>query len=44
MVGFPRLRFLRSPSEPDMHVATILCCRQHRMVEISLFGSGEGLG
>ncbi len=23
---------------------TILCCRQHRMVEISLSGSGEGLG
>ena len=23
---------------------TIVCCRQHTMVEISLSGSGEGLG
>ena len=40
---------LISPSRGLRHIVkfatyTIVCCRQHTMVEISLSGSGEGLG
>ena len=40
---------LISPSGRLRHIVkfatyTIVCWRQHRMVEISLSGSGEGLG